>query len=642
MRAAVLQILPNERLEALKARQFKSVINLQSRRGAIVDRNGRELALSTKVVSVYADPAILKSKKEASQKLAPLLGISRKELFEKFKDSKKRFTWIARQVSPETGEAVRKLNLRGIQVVDEFKRIYPNEDLLGSTLGFVGAEGHGLEGLEHQLNELLAGDKRKVMIRKDARGRPLVHDGLMFTESLEGAEVQLTVDGDLQYKLEQELKNAVSEHQAEAAYGVILDAQTSAVLAVSSLPGFDPNNPSKAAENARKNKAFTDAFEPGSTMKTFVVAAALKAGITAPNTNYNTENGTLKIGNRIIREAEKDHKWKNLSVSEILSLSSNIGTTKIAFDLGPQLLREELSHFGFGTRSGVGFPGESPGALLPLPWNQHLLSNVSFGHGMTATPLQIANAYASIANGGTLNMPFIVRSFRDMTSGKIIETQPQKVRTVLEPAVAQNLRMILAGVTAPGGTGYNAKVDGYVVAGKTGTAQKVDFKKGGYLKGAYLSSFVGFIPANDPRFVIFIAVDHPKKNSYYGSQVAAPVFSRIASYAVRKEGVAPMVLKEASLLPQINQLKGRADLNTSQAFKNLNQKLLVDLMSYPKDRVPRLENLTAREVLRAFSGQSVQIKFRGEGVVSQTIPKEGELWDPQKTLTVLLKPTANN
>ncbi len=644
LRAIALQVFPNDKLEALKSRQFQTVINLQSRRGAITDRNGRELAISVKASSIYADPGIIENRSEVSRKLATLLGYKTKDLFLKIKDYKKRFVWLRRFLEPEIGEAIKKMNIRGIQVVDEYRRVYPNEDLMGSALGFVGTEGRGLEGIEFQLNEMLSGSRKKVVVLKDARGRPLVNEGMMFTENPEGVEVKLTVDADLQYQLEKELKEAIRHHEASAAYGVILDANTSAILAMANLPGFNPNSASHYPESVRRNRTVTDAFEPGSTLKTFVVGAALKAGILAPNTKYNTENGKLKIGDRVIKEADQMHKWKNLTVSEILAFSSNIGTTKIAFDLGPEVLRTELAQFGFGSKLDTKMPGEAAGSLQPLPWNLHLLSNVSFGHGISASPLQIANAYASIANGGTLNTPYIAQAFRDVETGKFIETKPKKIRTVLEPSVANSLKMILAGVTAPGGTGVNAKVDGYLVAGKTGTAQKVDMKNGGYLKDTYISSFVGFIPANEPRFVIYIAVDEPSKHSYYGSQVAAPVFSKVAGYAVRKEGLAPVVVTDKTVLAKVEariqekQIPWKSAQNKALAGLSKTQfKFVPDLQVTTNHFVPDLENLTAREVLQKLSGQSVEVRFRGTGLVSETIPIAGQQWNNSKVLTVILR-----
>lgn len=637
LRAASLQILPNDRLQVLKDRQFQTVITLQSRRGAIVDRRGRDLAISTKAFSVYADPKLIEGKKALAKKLAKLFGTSTEHMFSKIKDPKRRFVWIQRLISDDKAEQIRAWDVRGLQLVEEFKRVYPNESLLSSTLGSVGREGIGLEGLELMYNQSLSGSKKKVTVRRDARGRPLVADGMMFAENPDGAEVRLTIDSELQHMLESELNRAQFDHDADQTFGVVLDAKTSAILAIASSPGFDANQALKVTADRRRNRIVTDAFEPGSVMKTFVIAAALREGIIAPNTKYNTENGKMKIGDRIVREADETHKWGKLTVSEILALSSNIGTTKIAFDLGPESLRRGLEDFGIGVRSGVDLPGEARGTLHPLPWQQHLLSNISFGHGVAASALQVANAYAAIANGGVLNTPYIVQSTRDLESGEVVEVKPKAIRRVLDPQTASSMRLILTGVTAPGGTGVNAKVDGFLVAGKTGTAQKVNPNGRGYLDKAYISSFAGFLPANDPKFVIYVAVDHPKKASYYGSQVAAPMFSRIASYAVRQEGLPPMLLSDKNLLRETqteSKIKTSARKKLSMAAQNiLNETANED----GKEIVPDLRDLTLRQVLQRLSGKNIDLRIRGQGVVSETFPGPGEEISSQRRLTVILR-----
>ncbi|MFN7454061.1 MAG: penicillin-binding protein [Pseudobdellovibrionaceae bacterium] len=659
-RAFSLQIVPDDRLKALEARQFSKKVTLNSRRGAIVDRNGRELAISTTSYSLYADPKIMTNKRVVARQLGKILNEDPKAIFEKIKSSERRFVWIERQLSHEVAEQLKGLEVRGLGTVEEFRRIYPNESLLAPTLGFVGKEGRGLEGLELALNEQLEGNKRKITVKRDARGRPLVADGLMFAENPDGAEIKLTIDAELQHMLENELIHAVEEFDAERAYGVILDAKTSAVLSLATLPGFDANRAAQVSPEVRRNRTVTDTFEPGSTMKTFVVATALREKLLAPNTRYNTENGSMRVGDRIIREAEAKHKWSSLTTSEILAYSSNVGTTKIAFDLGPQLLRQGLLDFGFGAKSGLELPGEPRGSLANLPWRQHLMANISFGHGMTANSIQMANAYAVIANSGVLHQPYLIQSIRDPETGRVTESEPKILRQVLTSSDAAQMRLMLTGVTAPGGTGVNAKVDGFLVGGKTGTAQKVNPNGRGYLPGAYISSFAGFIPANDPKFVIYIAVDHPKQNAFYGSQVAAPVFSRVASYAVRQAGLAPVFLSEKNLpsqdikkefqdgqrviastvkkqkkvnpkkLPQENQVKVlESPLKTSAELARLKTQTV--------ETVPDLQGLSLREVLRRVNGTDLQIQVRGTGLVAETYPTAGEVVPDSRTIQVLLK-----
>ncbi|MES3039008.1 MAG: penicillin-binding protein 2, partial [Bdellovibrionota bacterium] len=543
LRAAYLQFLPHERLTNLQNRQFQTIVNLEARRGPILDRQGRDLALSTTTYSLYADPKILEGKRNVARKLAKELDDTYEVILNKIKDPSRRFVWIQRWMPQEKMQKIKAMKIRGLSFVEEWRRVYPNDSLLAHTLGFMGNEGQGLEGVELAYNKDLLGDHKKIIVRRDARGRPLMAEGLLFTENPDGDEIKLTIDSELQYALENELSSAVKEFEAGSAYGIILDAKTSAIRAIATAPAFDLNKAQRVAPEIRRNRTITDSYEPGSTMKTFLIATALREKLIQPNTKFFCENGAMKVGDRIIREAEAREKFGWMTVTEILAVSSNIGSTKIAFEVGPEKLRQGLEDFGFGHKSGVDLPGEVRGTVLPLPWRQHLLANISFGHGVTASPLQIANAYAAIASGGTLHQPYIVESIRRHETGEVIETKPKVIRQVLTKEDAEKMRMILTAVTGKGGSGINARVNGFLVGGKTGTAQKVNPTGRGYIKGGYISSFGGFIPAHDPQFVIYVAIDEPKKG-YYGAQLAAPMFSRIASYAVRREGIAPLILSE--------------------------------------------------------------------------------------------------
>ncbi len=625
LRAGYLQFLPNDRLNALQNRQFQTKVTLQARRGAIVDRNGRDLAMSATAYSLYADPKIIENKREAAKKLSKVLGQSSSSLYRQIKDGSKRFVWIQRMLEQDKADEIKSWDIRGLSFVEEWRRVYPNESLFAQTLGFLGSEGQGLEGLEMAFNQALVGNPKKVLVKRDARGRPLIADGLMFTENPDGNELRLTVDSDIQYNLETELQGAITTYEADSAVGIVLDARTSAIVALASAPTFDLNKAQRTPAEFRRNKVVTDAFEPGSTMKALVIAAALREGIVQPKTKFFCENGSFRVGNHIIREAETKEKFGNMTVAEILAVSSNVGTTKIAFKMGAEKLRQGLLDFGFGIRLGADLPGEGRGMLQGLPWRPHLLSNISFGHGISTTPLQIANAYAAIANGGVLNTPYVVESVRDSETGLLTETQSKPIRRILTPEQAAQMRAMLLGVTTEGGTGGNARVEGYLVAGKTGTAQKVDPNGRGYIRGAYISSFAGFIPANDPRYVIYVAIDSPKK-SYYGGTVAAPIFSRIASYAVRKSGIAPLPMAE-SQQPKIRK--------PSSSDKIVSQKSAI--ASIDDAIVPDLMNMSTREVLRRVSGQELKVKFVGSGMVSEVMPAVGSPLPSDKSITVILK-----
>lgn len=634
LRAAYLQFLPNEKLQSLQNRQFQTVVTLQARRGAIVDRNGRDLAMSATAYSLYADPKILEKRKQLSRQLAKELGVSVESIYSKIKDPTKRFVWIQRMMDESKAERIKAWNIRGLSFVEEWKRVYPNETLLAHTLGFLGSEGQGLEGLEKSFDHELKGNAKKVSVRRDARGRPLIADGLLFTENPDGNEIKLTVDSDIQYNLENELAQAVQKHEADSAVGVVLDAQTSAIVAMASVPTFDVNKAMRTPADVRRDKVATDAFEPGSTLKSLVIASALGKGLIAPNSKFFCENGSFKVGDKIIREAESHETFGTLTVSEILAVSSNIGTSKIAFKMGAEGLRQGLLDFGFGSKLGLDLPGEARGTVQPLPWRSHLLSNVSFGHGISVTPLQLANAYAAIANGGVLNAPFIVHSIRDSETGKIREMEQKPIRRVLTPEQASQMRMMLSAATIEGGTGKNARVNGFTIAGKTGTAQKVNPNGRGYIKGAYISSFAGFIPANDPRFVIYIALDNPRKG-FYGGAVAAPIFSRVASYAARKVGLTPVLLSERNLLPE----KRKAIKLDAEKSGGLRTVVEGDIVSASLELgvVPDVTSMTLREVLKGFSGKDFNVKFRGQGVVTGVEPPVGAPLPENKEITVILR-----
>ncbi len=631
LRAAYLQFLPNEKLNTLQARQFQTVVTLPSRRGNIIDINGKDLAMSSPAYSIYADPKVIVNKKQFVKTVSQILGEPAAMIARKISDSKKRFVWIDRLVNASTTEKLKEQNIRGLGFVEEWRRIYPNDHLLSTSLGFIGKEGQGLEGIELLYDKDLKGENKKVSLRKDARGRPLVQDGTVFTETPQGKDIQLTIDSDLQYFVETELQQALKNHQAEAAYAVVLDAKTSAIRAIASLPDFDLNKPEKSNSGFRRNKTVTDTYEPGSTLKTFILAEALEKNIYKANSKIFCENGNFKIGKRVIHEAEKSHSQGLITVSEVLAYSSNIGTSKIALKLGDAALRESLLRFGFGQKSGLDLPGEAKGIILGLPWADHLLANVSFGQGMTASPLQMANAYASIANGGILNRPYIIQSITDIETNQKTENKPTEIRRVVSEETAQQMRMMLAGVTSGKGSGLLARVPGYIVGGKTGTAQKVKTNGRGYIPGGYIGSFTGFIPANDPQYVIYVALDHPKKG-YYGSQVAAPLFASIASYAVRKDGVAPEILAEKDLS------------QVPSAQTNLNQKQIekysLDDLKNEKQiltAAPELKNLSVREVLQKVHQQDIKIKFLGSGQVSKTWPEAGEALNQDRQMKVFLK-----
>ncbi len=620
LRVFVLQMFPHQKLERLEARQYETTVKIEGRRGSIYDRNGVELAMSAPAYSLYGDPKELgEQRTESARKLQKVLGVKFRDLLNLFKDKNRRFVWIERQLTIDQVEKVKSLKIHGLGFIEEPVRVYPDEDILKPILGVVGRSGVGLEGVERQYDSVLRGNPKKVQVRRDARGRPLQVNGLLVTEVEEGTDVQLTIDRELQYVLHRELNRTVLDQEAAGAVGIILDAKTSEIRAMDAI-GLPMGGEKLNPENWR-NRPILEAFEPGSTMKTFIIAAGLQQKNWQPNTRFDCENGILKIGKRVIGEADTHHRFGWLSISEILAVSSNIGMAKMAFALGESSVKQILYKFGFGQKTGVDLPGEAKGIIQKGKWSQHLLSNVSFGHGLAATPIQIANAYAAIANGGILKKPRITKQLPQVLGGwippwdkqiKIIGTEDTRI---MSEAEAQTLRFLLAGVMAKGGTGVSAIVPGYPVAGKTGTAQKVNPNGRGYLPGTYVSSFVGMIPANDPSFVIYVVVDSPKKQ-YYGSQVAGPLFSKLATFAVRHEGIAPRWLNE-------QQAQGLLPSLAVKAEASVTPEALQVASPVDPEGMPNISNLTLREVQEQLLNRELNISIHGSGTVSRFYPEEG-------------------
>lgn len=628
-RGAMLQIFPDDRLASLKKRQFETSLQIRTRRGAIVDRNGHELAASVPSFSLFADPKLIKNSPALAKRLAKTLDIPYAHLKKRLKDPTRRFLWVKRQLPEKQKEEIERWDEAGLGFIEEPKRVYPNGSLLAQVMGFVGSEGNGLEGLELQYEKFLQGQLKQVILPRDARGRPLLPDGRSLTEVPDGADLELTIDHEIQFTFERELQNVVSHFEATSALGIVVDAQTSEILAMATSPTVDLNDGLRYSAELRRNRIVTDAFEPGSVMKTFVIASAIKEELIKPGTRYYCEGGRMKIGDKWIQEAEKKEAFEWLTVSEILAYSSNVGAAKIAFDLGDARLARGLADFGFGAKTGLELPGEARGIVNPLPWRPHLLANVSFGHGIAVTPMQVVNAYTAIANGGLLKKPLLVRAIRSHDRENPVEFQAEEIRRVLTPAQAATMRLLLAAATESNSTGTNARIPGYYVAGKTGTAQKVDTVKGGYVPNSYISSFAGFVPANNPRYVIYVAVDNPKK-AYYGSQVAAPVFAKMAQYLVRRAGVPPVQITENNVIS-----------NDERRRNNLQAQALSEIKRQSDDAenkgFPNLMGLTLREAVKRIHEQAAQIDVRGHGVVVRTIPAAGGVLSAKARVLLVLE-----
>ena len=596
LRFFYLQLIPNQALERLRKNQYLTIVSLPPQRGKILDRRGEELATSVASNSLYADPSLVKSPRSLARKLSPLLGLTSSDLLEKLNVTSKKFVWLKRWMEGATVKEIKSWHEPGLVFIEEGKRAYPNQSLFSQTLGFVGADGFGLEGIEKKYDSELKGELRTLPSRRDARGRPLIVNGQLFELSADGASLETTIDKELQYELERQLEIVTKIQNADHTMGIIQDPNTGEILAMANYPSFESSLGSQTPSDLRRNRIVTDIFEPGSTFKVVAVAAAMKTGRIFPNSKYFCENGEFKIGKHIIHEAEAKHSYGWLTVAEILELSSNVGSTKIAFDVGQENYKNLVKNFGFFAKTGIDFPGEAAGLLVAGRWPDHLFSNVSFGHGIGVTALQMVNAYSAIANGGRLMRPYIVGSIID-SDGHILEKHgPQMIRQVLNQKEAGLLTLMLSGATQDGATGVMARVDGYPVAGKTGTAQKVGAVGRGYLRHAYISSFAGFVPSHNPQFTIYIAVDNPKKD-FYGSQVAAPVFQKMASFALHRRGFMPVFVTEnATENKRATVYEKTKGLLLQKSLLKLGESnsLVSDRTEVPT--IPDLKGLTVREV----------------------------------------------
>lgn len=609
---ANIQILPHKKLDEYKQIQFFKTVKVQARRGRIYDRKNKELAINEPTYSVFADPQNIKNPRLAAGRIARLLKAHPKTLEYKMR-KKSRFVWLKRKISPQLKKEIEAANFSGIHFVSEPNRQYPGRDILSSVIGFVGADGRGLEGLEYQYNSFLAGKDMELKVSRDAKGRPLFMDPEQYNQPPEGQDLFLTIDSEYQRYLEIQLKTAMEEHEAKSAYGLILDVETGAVRASAQWPTYDLNRAMYEKGVFKKNLVFTEAQEQGSTIKTFAIGAALESKKFRPGSEFACLDGKIKLGRRIISDAKKI-KCQTMTLTEGLKVSSNVVLTQMALNVGEKKTREFYNQLGFGEKTKVDFPGESKGIYRKHRWPSHLLASASFGHGFTATPIQVASAYLAIANDGVWKQPYLVES---VVGPSGLDMQVEKAqRQVMSKETAQTLKAMLTEVTQYGGTGFNAAVEGYLVAGKTGTANKVNLEKGGYHQDKYLSSFVGIVPAEKPKFVIYIGVDEPQKK-YYGSEAAAPVFSKVAQFLMNKENIIPTNIMPSELLD----------------CKNKDCKYT----PLAKSTTDSLHGLTVREVLRILKNKPVEVKFHGQGLVSKVIFQEGESLHSKSKVLVQLE-----
>jgi cell division protein FtsI (penicillin-binding protein 3) len=522
-RALYLQGLRNDFLQQKGETRYARVVEISAHRGMVTDRNGEPLALSTPVESVWAAPADAELSVDQRTKLIRLLGMDAVDFKRKLAESDRDFVYLKRQLPPEQAAKVVQLNLPGIFLQREYRRYYPAAEVTAHVVGVTSVDDIGQEGIELAYQDWLSGKAGSRRVIKDRLGR-VVEDIESIRAPQQGRELALSIDQRIQYLAFRELKSAIALNEAKAGSLVVLDVTTGEVLALANWPTYNPNNRDTLKAERSRNRAVVDLFEPGSTLKPFTVAAALESGLVSPGSMIDTEGGQYTIGNRTIHDA---HPEGILTVAQVIQKSSNVGSAKMALAMAPQKLWTILSEVGFGTQTKVGFPGEATGRLRAYQtWKPIEQATMSYGHGISVSLLQLARAYSVFATNGELKPLTLIKRDR-----------PVEGKAVISPRTAMAVRKMLEMVTQPGGTATRAQVAGFRVAGKTGTAHKLLGTT--YASDRYISSFVGFAPASSPRLVIAVMLDEPAGKSYYGGEVAAPVFSAVMAGALRLLGIEP-------------------------------------------------------------------------------------------------------
>jgi len=523
-RAVCLQVLDKEFLLHQGEARHLRVVSLPAHRGMIQDRNGEPLAISTPVESVWINPQELGGEQQRIPELAKLLSMDRNKVQRLLASRADReFVYLRRHISPTLATQVKDLQIPGVYLQREYRRYYPAAEVSAHVVGMTNIDDAGLEGLELAYEEWLSGEPGAKRVVKDGQHH-IIEDVESISRPRPGKDLRLSIDRRIQYQAYRELKAAVQEHKARSGSAVVLDVRSGQVLAMVNQPSFNPNSRKKKQRSSMRNRAVTDVFEPGSTMKPFIVATALESGRYRPDTPVSTSPGWFRVGVNTVRDV---HDYGDLDVSGVIRKSSNVGITKIALSLPVNDIWTDLSELGFGEQTYSGFPGEASGLLSHHSgWNAIETATLAYGYGISVTALQLAQAYAVLAADG------IRRPVAFLQDSEVTEE-----RRVMSQQVAREVRAMLAQAAGPEGTAPAAQIAGYTVAGKTGTVHKS--VAGGYSDNKYLSVFAGMAPANDPRLVMVVMIDEPSNGKHYGGQVAAPVFSKVISGALRLLAVPP-------------------------------------------------------------------------------------------------------
>lgn len=643
-RVYYLQTVEAQALEDRTAVQRDREVTRQARRGEIRDRNGIEMAVSIEVPSIFANPQRISYPEREARRLAAHLNRTEEELVELL-SSERRFVWLQRQAHPSAAEAIRELGIPGVEITTEYKRYYPLRDVAGQLLGFVGIDGDGLEGLERQFNEELAGGTYRLSISRDARGRAMLLSETPEFGKFEGHSLHLTIDEKIQRTTQVALREQVAEHKAKGGYAIVMDVNTGDILALASTPEFDPNRIGDFQSGDWRLRPITDTLEPGSVFKPFLLAAALQEGTTHLDKVYDTRGGVMRIGRYPIRDVSRRD---TMTAAEVIQRSGNIGSYEIARELGREKYFDYIRAFGFGTRTGLGLRGEQPGLVWPPDrWAEITFANVSFGQGLTVTPLQMASGISALANGGMLMQPRIVDEIRDRDGNILRREEPVMVRRVISPEAAEQVSWAMSLVTIPGGTGVPGAVEHFTVAGKTGTAQKVDPETRGYDPDGWISGFVGFAPAERAEIAVVVFIDEPNGTTRYGGQVAGPAFRTIMQEALHQRGVMPLPAEERFQLgnkppegPRVNAAPPAPD----HMVVLPTMRVLQPEARGPRgeDQLPDFRNLTLRQAVDRSRRSGLVPSVEGWGRVVSQNPAPGTPLEEIEEFTLILSSTTRD
>jgi cell division protein FtsI/penicillin-binding protein 2 len=620
-RLGYLAILRHQEYRQMAARQQQRAIQISPERGTIYDRNGRELAVSLPVQSCFAVPPEIGDPGLAARLLSPILGIPVKDLRERLR-SKHRFMWVARRLAPEVVERIQALNLRGIYFEREMARFYPKRQLASQVIGFVDIDGHGQAGIEYSLDKQISGRPGEIFVLADGR-----RHYYQRTERppVPGANVELTIDENIQYIAEKELARAIQDTGSAAGSVLVMNPSTGDLLAMANWPTFDPNVPAGSSPASRQNRAISDIYEPGSTFKTITLSAAIDSGAVTPDQLFNCQMGHIMLAGRLIHDW---HPFGMLTVGEVLMHSSDVGAIKIALKVGDANFYHYMRAYGFGQRTGIRLPWESPGILRPPKlWRPSTIGSLAMGQAVGVTTLQLIRAVSAIANGGMLYEPRIVRSI-DIDGNKTVPPDVPPAR-VISATTAATMRHMMEGVVLKG-TGRKAQLVGYTTAGKTGTAQKIDPETHRYSRRNYLASFIGYAPINNPAIVTLVVLDSPHKGSHEGGWAAAPVFKRIMEQVLNYLGVprdlpvepstetaaarAPRRGRRASAIPAAKTQLARLAESGSTTVATLPAGMVP---------MPSLLGETARQANAQCLHLGLRPRLEGDGVAVEQEPEAG-------------------